>query len=442
MSVILTSVRGADGWWLPSAGAAAAWIRARLRPGQRLAVRGLPSPDLAALIQGAWAAGVCLVPISHRLPAEAAAQLARRAKADLVLFDGVPSFPADADPRTADPGTDSHDPQTLGLLLFTSGTTGEPKAVRLSRRALRASAAAACLRLELTRDDHWCACLPLDHIGGIATLLRAHLTGFTVHLHARFDTTAVGADLLGAGDVRITGTSLVPTMLQRLMVADVPWPAAMRVLLIGGGPLDLRLAQRSLELGVAPCQTYGLSECASQVCTLAPDEAPAGLGTAGTPVAGMEVSLSLAGAIRVRGSSLMDGYEDFGDGAHPFDADGWFTTGDLGAFDAAGRLSVLGRTDEVIITGGEKVSPFVVEALLEQHPQIAEAGVHGEPDPEWGQRVCVVLVARGQPLNDDELRDVFSRLADFQRPKRWRWVAALPRTALGKLQRQRLPSAL
>ena len=419
----LTPTRGSERWWLPGAAAAAKWLRQSYPPGSRLALRAASTPATAALIQGAWAAGVCLVPLSRRLPEAQAQALSQRAGC-VQIVDDFPEFTGDGDP-----GGDDHDPTALGLLLFTSGTSGEPKAVRLSRRALLAAAGAACVRLELTRDDRWCACLPLDHIGGISTVLRSMLAGFTLHLHERFTAIDIRNDL----DHGASGTSLVPTMLQRLV--EDPWAPTLRVLLIGGGPLDPELAHRSLALGLAPCQTYGLSECASQVCTLSPSEAAAGIGTAGTPVIGMEVSLSHAGAIRVRGSSLMDGYEDH---LCPFDADGWFTTGDVGSFDAQGRLTILGRHDDVIVSGGEKIAPHLLEAYLERHPGIAEAGVYGEPDVEWGQRVCAVLVPRHQPLADSDVRELLLGLADFQRPKHWRWESALPRTASGKLQRQNL----
>ena len=421
----LTPSKGRERWWLPGAAAAATWLRATYAPGSRIALRAASTPATAAVIQGAWAAGVAIVPLSRRLPHQQAQALAARAGCAQII-DDLPLFYGDGDP-----GGDDHSPEALGVLLFTSGTGGEPKAVRLSRRALLAAAGAACVRLELTRDDSWCACLPLDHIGGIGTVLRSMLAGFSMHLHEHFDVAMVRADL----DHGATGASLVPTMLHRL--ATSPWAPSVRVLLTGGGPLDPELARRSLALGLAPCQTYGLSECASQVCTLGPTEAADGIGTAGTPVIGMEVSLTHAGAIRVRGSSLMDGYENV---SSPFDADGWFTTGDLGRFDAHGRLTILGRHDDVIVTGGENVSPHLIEAFLERHPGIAEAGIYAEPDREWGQRVCAVLVARHAPLSDTEVRDLLQGLADFQRPKQWRWETGLPRTALGKLQRQKLRS--
>ncbi len=416
-------------WWLPGAAAAADWLRSRVPPGGRVVVRGTPSPAFAALIHGAWAAGVCVVPINRRLTASEAEPLIRRASAALVLDDELPEFSGTSSGTEA-PNVPEVDPASLALLLFTSGTSGPPKAVRLSRRAVLAAVGAAVERLALTADDRWCTCLPLDHIGGISVVLRTLVSGCTLGLHPRFDPDAVAADLATA-----TGVSLVPTMLHRLVARRSRWPAGLRTLLIGGGPLDRQLAEDCRDLGVAPCQTYGLTECASQVCTLSPAEAADGLGTAGLPVRGMAVRLTADSTIQVRGAALMDGYEGE---PSPFAADGWFTTGDLGRFDHAGRLIVLGRRDEVLISGGEHCAPHEIEAVLERHPGIREAGVYGVADREWGMRVCAVLVAVGAPLSDAEVSAACAGLADFKRPKSWRWAAALPRTALGKLQRRRL----
>ncbi len=393
-----------------------------------MVLRAPPSPAVAALIQGAWAAGICVVPINRRLTDAEAAPLIARAAAELVLDGELPEFNGVTAPTLME-----HDPAALALLLFTSGTSGPPKAVRLARRAVLAAATAAVERLALNQHDRWCTCLPLDHVGGIGVVMRSLVSGCTLSLHARFATEAVAADLRTA-----TGVSLVPTMLHRLVARGEAWSPFLRTLLIGGGPLDRQLAEDCRALGVAPCQTYGLTECASQVCTLSSADASAGLGSAGRPLSGMEVRLAIDGAIAVRGSALMDGYEGE---PSPFDADGWFATGDLGRWDEAGRLIVLGRRDEVLISGGENLAPHEIEAVLERHPGIREAGVYGVPDREWGMRVCAVLVAEGEPLAEADVRAACATLADFKRPKEWRWATALPRTALGKLQRNRLASA-
>ena len=423
-----------DSWWLPGAGAAAAWLLAHVQPGARMVLRATPSPAVAALIQGAWAAGICLVPINRRLTDAEAAPLIARAGAALVVDDRVLFGSGVEFTGTAAPPPFAHDPAHLALLLFTSGTSGPPKAVRLSRRALSAAVTAAVERLNLDPHATWSVCLPLDHIGGISIILRSLFSGCSLHLHERFEPNAVAADLSC-----VSGISLVPTMLHRLVQLQQErgenWPPSVRTLLIGGGPLDRGLAEACTALGRAPCQTYGLTECASQVCTLTPDDALAGIGTAGRPLSGMEVRLTTDGLIQVRGAAMFDGYDAE---SFPGDADGWFTTGDCGQWDAAGRLMVLGRGDDVLISGGENCAPHEIEAVLERHPGIREAGVYGLPDREWGMRICAVLVPTNAPLTEAEVRAACELLAAFKRPKEWRWASSLPRTSLGKIQRQRL----
>ena len=148
------------------------------------------------------------------------------------------------------------------------------------------------------------------------------------------------------------------------------------------------------------------------------------------------------GVIAVRGPALFSGYETAGSVTEPLSADGWFNTGDLGELDANGYLTVFGRRCDLILSGGENIYPAEIEAALERHPQIAEAGVYGVIDDEWGQVVAAVLVARGEPPSDADLTTwLASTVAGFKRPRRWRWATALPRTATGKLQRQQLADA-
>lgn len=423
-----------DWWWLPGAAAAAAWLQQRVAPGARVILRATPSPVVAALIQGAWAAGICVVPINRRLTDAEAAPLIAQAGATLVLDDAWLRGEQLEFTGTTAPPHWTPDPASLALLLFTSGTSGPPKAVRLSRRALSAAVTAAVERLDLSPHAVWSVCLPLDHIGGISIILRSLFSGCALHLHERFEQQAIADDVS-----LVSGISLVPTMLHRLVQVQharaANWPPSLRTLLIGGGPLDRGLAEACAALGQAPCQTYGLTECASQVCTLTPEDALAGIGTAGRPLRGLEVRLTPEGIIQVRGAAVLDGYD-----ADPFpgDADGWFTTGDLGQWDDSGRLIVLGRSDEVLISGGENCAPHDIEALLERHPGIREAGVYGLPDREWGTRICAVFVPTNEPLTDAEVRAACALLAPFKRPKEWRWAPTLPRTSLGKIQRQRL----
>ncbi|MBA3708284.1 MAG: long-chain fatty acid--CoA ligase, partial [Planctomycetes bacterium] len=204
---------------------------------------------------------------------------------------------------------------------------------------------------------------------------------------------------------------------------------------------------------IEPCQTYGLTECASQVCTVAPDEVAAHRGQAGRPLSGMEVAIHRAdgsrapigesGAIAVRGAALFSGYEEDGDLRDRQPSDRWFATGDLGELDRDGFLTVHCRRLDLIISGGENVYPAAVEAVLETHPRIREAGVCGVPDEEWGQLVVAVVVADGAPPENAEMEAwLESRLPGFARPRRWTWAAELPRSPLGKLARDRLAALL
>jgi O-succinylbenzoic acid--CoA ligase len=437
-------------WLLPGTGAALQWLDALgLRRGERIALAAGNTPECAALLQAAPLAGLTVVLISRRLAPDEAAAQARRAQAAVLLCaaDYALATAPDARQMPAAFATDvplasgaplaGHEP---ALVIFTSGTSGRAKGARLSWDAIRHAADAAVDTLALGPADTWLGCLPLDHIGGASVIYRAGRSGCAVRLLERFAAEDANA-ALAAG---CTGASVVPTMLHRMLAArgDTPWPATLRVLLTGGGPLAAELIAASTRLGLAPSQTYGLTETASQVCTLLPGEAAAHAGSAGRPLPGMEVRIAGAGAdgvggIEVRGASLFSGYED--DGFRPHPPGTWFATGDLGSRDDEGHLRVHCRRDDLILSGGENVYPAEVEAALARHPAVAEAGVYALPDAEWGQVAAAVLVARGERPTDDEFSAWCRRhLPAGQRPQRWRWAATLPRTATGKLQRQRL----
>lgn len=436
-------------WWpylLPGVGGALVWLRAHgIERGQRIGLAGLNTPTTAALLQALPLAGVTTVLFNRRLTADDVEAQATRAQVDRVLTEAshpfagrrktiaIPAAFADQPVADATPLADGD----AALVLFTSGTSGTAKAARLSWAALRHSADAAVQVLPLAPGSTWLGCLPLDHIGGAMVILRSGRGGGTVVLHDGFDAEAV-TQAIDAGEVH--GASVVPTMLHRLLAArgDRPWPATLRCLLTGGGPLSSDIIARSTALGLPPSQTYGLTEAASQVCTLLPHHAAAHAGSAGRALPGMQVRI-VDGVIQVRGPALFSGYETDGVVCEPLPADGWFSTGDLGELDADGFLTVHDRRTDLILSGGENLYPAEIEAALERHPQIAEASVYGVADAEWGQVVAAVLVARGDPPNDDAFTAwCAEHLAGFKRPRRWRWAQELPRTATGKLQRHLL----
>ena len=468
---------------LPQVGAAQrALMAAGCVPGQRVGYGLLNTPAAAAVLLAGLRIGLTGVLFHRRLTApEIAVQLADAALDRIVADPGHPlaqlgpqillgrkptdlpkSDPIDADlsdlgiaptkpvvmelptefpnaPLPPPPINEFADP---ALVLPTSGTTGRPKLARLLGLALNAAVRSACRHLELGPSDGWLCPLPLDHIGGAATVLRLARCGCRVLLAERFDAAAVSRWI---DEEPVTGISLVPTQLHRLVEvrAGAPWPARLRCLLIGGGPLDRALIERCTALGLAPSQTYGLTEAGSQVTTLLPRDAASHLGSAGRPLPGMRLRIRVderdaavdeVGVIEIAGPALLRGYEERGTIA--FAVGAWFTTGDLGSVDAQGFLTVHGRRDEAIISGGENISPVEVEALLISHPAIAEAAVVGVPDREWGRIVAAVLVPRGAPPDLAELTVwLRERLAGPKLPRRWRFAQSLPRTATGKLKR-------
>ncbi len=429
---------------LPNVGGALAWLRSLgVTRGCRLGLAGANTPETAALLQAAPLAGATTILFNRRLTINELLQQRDQAAVSLVIADQhhpLASF------STIIPPTFAHDalpdvspllPTDPGFIIFTSGTSGQAKAARLSWSAICSACDSATAILNMDPNTTWLGCLPLDHIGGASIILRAGRCGNTVLLCTHFDATAIN-QLLGIRPV--DGISVVPTMLHRLLNdrQSRPWPTTLRILLTGGGPLSAELINRSTALGLSPHQTYGLTEAASQVTTLLPADAASHPGSAGRPIPGMELRITYD-VIEIRGSSLFDGYEIDGQLSEPHDANSWFNTGDIGQVDNDGFLTIHARRTDLIISGGENVYPTEIEAILERHPAIAEAGVFAINDPEWGQRVAAVVVARASPLSNADL-DAWcaQHLAAFKCPKRWHWAKTLPRTATGKLQRHLL----
>jgi len=422
-----------DGLWLaPGIDAAAEQLTALgLRPGDRLGLGLHDTPATIALIQAAYFAGVVLVPFNRRLDAATIRDQADRARLRHIL--ATPEHPLANWPLPGAPSSSSaclEEPidERESLILFTSGTTGRAKAARIPKRAVAHALASSCARINLNADDIWLGCLPLDHIAGLGNALRMLVCGYRLMQLPRFEAVQVNRCL---DDDGITGLSLVPTQLHRLIAArgGQPWPSSLRTILVGGGPLDADLRQRCRDLGCAPRQTYGLTECCAMVtCQTGPGD------DCGPVLDGLELRL-VEGHIAVRGPTVFLGYEGEAGGPGP---DGWFITGDHGVLDAEGRLTVLGRRTDLIISGGENIYPAQIEARLRALPGVAEVAVVGLPDAEWGQVVAAVVIADGEQPTDQAWQDSLAELPGPWRPKRWVWVTKLPRTALGKVERSSL----
>jgi O-succinylbenzoic acid--CoA ligase len=449
-----------------------------VRAGDRVATVLPNGPASAVLVHALLRVGAILVPLNTRLSdVELAWQIADVAPRLLIVDDrsaalvrGIPqesrtlpvlhldaagspllgSSDADSDAATEAPLQLAHDPAAILAIIYTSGTTGRPKGAMLTVGNFWWSAVGSALNLGTHADDRWLACLPLFHVGGLSIVLRAAIYGIAAVVHEGFDPVAVNRAL---DDERITIVSVVAVMLQRMVDARgaVPYPSSLRTVLVGGGPVPRALLEHCAALGIPVVQTYGLTETASQVATLAPDEALRKIGASGRALYPNRIRIARAdgdanpgevGEILVRGPVVMAGYLGQPDETARTITDGWLHTGDIGHIDAEGCLVVLDRRDDLIITGGENVYPAEVEAALLEHAEVAEAGVIGIEDRAWGQRVVAFVRMRGAggAETSEALRlHCRERLAGYKVPSEIRVVdGPLPRTASGKLQRRLL----
>jgi O-succinylbenzoic acid--CoA ligase len=402
--------------------AAAALADAGVGAGDRVALDLPPGPGFVATLHAALGLGAAIVPVDRRLaPAE---QERRSAGAKLVVREAPPA--AGAPERAL---SERLRPDAVATVMHTSGTTAAPKQVELTVSNWHWNALGSALALGLDPAERWLSTLPLSHVGGLSILIRSAVYGTTVVLHERFDAAAVAA-ALASDEQRITLVSLVATTLQRTLDAGLDHPPHLRCALIGGGPLPPTLAARATAAGIAAAQSYGMTETCSQVSTSLPGEPE----TVGRALAGARVELGPDGEILVAGETVA---------RNALSDDGWLHTGDLGAFDAAGRLVVTGRKADTIVSGGENVAPQEVEAVLLAHPAVADAAVHGRADPEWGEAVVATVVVRDGVAADAALADalrehVGASLARFKVPKQIAFAAELPRTPSGKLLRREL----
>jgi len=445
----------------------AAYLMARVPAGDApiaLLVEG--DEDFAAWFHAVALAGRCVLPLNLRLTAgEIARQLADARVEWLLGEEGDPRVRALAGqvrglhcepapalaslPATAAALPGEHaEPGSVLAVMFTSGTSGRARGACLTRGNFAASAAASLDRFGSPVRSRWLACMPLFHVGGLSILWRSVEFGGPVRLTPGFDAREVSA-LLDTGTIE--GVSLVPTMLSRLLEARAgrAAPPDLRVLLLGGAAASPQLIARARAHGYPVCPTYGLTEATSQVASAAPPLRGSSTTRPMLPVAGTEVRIVVggrpaapgeAGEILVRGPTVMQGYLHRPEDTARALRDGWLHTGDVGVIEADGGLRVLDRRDDLVVSGGENVYPAEVEAVLLEHPSVAEAGVAGVPDPDLGARVAAWIVAAPGAVPDEQAlrRHCRECLAGYKQPREFRFVAALPRNSLGKLERRKL----
>jgi O-succinylbenzoic acid--CoA ligase len=376
--------------------------------------------SLAEAAVAAWDAGEAILPINPAAP---------RAERDRLLAALRPTHVVDADGRGANPGGIPA-PADTAAIVVTSGTTGEPKGVELTRTGMRVMGRGYSAGLDADASDRWLTCLPLHHVASLGALARAYVTRASWVAHERFDIDRVAR---APRDDGTTIVSLVPTTLLRLLDADAPLHEFRRVI-IGGAPLPGALRARAEQAGVVIADAYGLSETWG------------GFALDGVAIAGIDFRLDPEGGeILVHGAPVMRGYRlDPERSAEVLDGGGWLRTGDIGEVDERGRLRVIDRAKDLVITGGVNVSPTEVENVLVTHPNVEDVCVIGVPDPEWGERVVAFVVAAPSSAAPtlNALRAFASeQLAASKLPRELRVVDAIPRSGGGKALRSFLRDA-
>ena len=334
--------------------------------------------DFVEQLQAIWDAGNAAFPVDQRLPAAAKQQICAAMRV------GEAVQPGDA------------------LVIATSGSTGAPKGVVLTHDAVAASAEMTSRRLGVSTADHWLACLPLSHVGGLSVVTRALHIGTGLSVLPQFDAASVDASTA-------TLVSLVATTLPRID------STRFRTIVLGGSSPPAAPPPNAVT-------TYGMTETGS------------GVVYDGVPLDDVDVDIGADREIRLRAPMLLRCYRD---GANPVGDDGWFRTGDLGTWTDGDRLHVEGRQGDLIISGGENIWPEAVEELIATHPDVSDVMVHGIDDADWGQAVqaVVVPVADRRPDLESIRSHVKQSAPAFMAPRRLLVADSLPRTALGKLRR-------
>ena len=430
---------------------AAVLAESGVRPGDHVLIQAQTSLRSAIWLHAILWLGAVTVPLDPKLPCERTRKIVERFRPAAFIspnserlgdvnVDPCPVIDAGKPP---DPGLTpvepaTYDPARRATVMLTSGSTREPKAVPLTLENHLASTLAIARRLGMTDSDQWLLCLPINHIGGLAILIRSVITGSAVCIQPNFDPAVILHELAAKPH---TLTSMVPSMLQRLVEAHTgPVSARLRALLVGGAPAAPALLERARKLGWPAVPTWGMTEACSQLATMSPHEAvqtnfEALPGIAGPPLPGVEVRIGPSGTLQIRGPMVYSGYLDTAD-AGP-DVEGWFSTDDTGEIMPDGNLRITGRADDVIISGGVNVNLEAARQRLAECSLIGDIALVVLEDPRWGQRIGAVVKPRGVQADKSALVSLLidwsrKRLVPAERPLQWRIVDQIPANAAGK----------
>lgn len=428
---------------------------------------------LPLLIFASARAGLTFTPINYRLSAEGIQTLIRRLPEPLVIADsryremlanvGVRVLDSEeflAEARGAEPAAEFPDPGSTAIVLFTSGTTSQPKAVELSHNNLTSYVTGTVEFESAEPADGALICVPPYHIAGVSAALSNLYAGRKMVYLPVFDAEE-WVRLINAEHV--TTATVVPTMLDRIVTVLETGRhelTSLRNLAYGGSKVGLPLVRRALELlpNVGFVNAYGLTETSSTIAVLTPDDHRAAqvasdpavarrLGSVGQPVQGIEVQIrdetgavlaaGESGELFVRGEQVSGRYSGIGS---VLDEQGWFCTKDIATLDEGGYLFIGGRSDDTIIRGGENIAPAELEDVLIEHPHVRDVAVVGVDDPQWGQAIVAVVVpAPGVDPDPDELREHVRRsLRGSRTPDRVVFRDELPTNATGKVLRREI----
>lgn len=445
--------------------------------GERLAYVGLNSEAFPIALFAAAMWGRPFVPLNYRLPDAGLRRLLARTAPGVAIVDdeliarvgeveGVTCIPrsdflAIARKPCGEAGGTEPDPEDIAVLLFTSGTTGEPKAAVLRQRHLAAYVISTVEFTGAGAEEAALISVPPYHIAAVAAALSSTYAGRRM---VYLDAFAPEDWIRTAAEERITHAMVVPTMLGRILEVLEASPGSLphlRHLSYGGGPMPAATVERALRLlpDVNFVNAYGLTETSSTIAILTPQDHRAAfasddpkvrarLGSVGRPLESVEleirgpdgepVSPGETGEIFVRGEQVSGEYL----GREPLRPDGWFATRDRGWLDEDGYLFLGGRLDDVIVRGGENISPGEIEDILRAHPEVDDAAVLGMPDAEWGERVVAVIVSRAEPSVEQLKQWVRERLRSTKTPESIHFRPELPYTETGKLLRRVLRAEL
>ena len=444
---------------------------------KHLAYVGIGGAMLPVLIFAAARAGLAFTPINYRLSAEGVQALINRLPEPLVVVDSrYRDMVGDASDRvmlsdefltaahTGEPAAEFPDPESVAIVLFTSGTTSQPKAVELSHNNLTSYVTGTVEFESAEPTDAALICVPPYHIAGVSAALSNLYAGRKMVYLPNFDAEE-WVRLIDAE--RVTTATVVPTMLDRIVTVlesgghELP---SLRNLAYGGSKVGLPLVRRALELlpHVGFVNAYGLTETSSTIAVLTPDDhreahsasadhVAKRLGSVGRPVSGIELQIrdedgkvlgpGESGELFVRGEQVSGRYAEIGS---VLDEDGWFPTRDVALLDEDGYLFISGRSDDTIIRGGENIAPAELEEVLIEHSHVRDVAVVGVDDPQWGQAIVAVVVpAVGIDPDPEELREhVRKSLRGSRTPDRVVFRDELPTTPTGKVLRREIIETL